>query len=98
MPQFPAVIELSSLDGSNGFQISGETAGDDSGYSVSSAGDVNGDGFADLIIGAPYAGDPNGNYSGSTNVVFGKALGFGGPLRPSSPYGNNGFQFKSSLG
>jgi hypothetical protein len=53
MPQFPAVIPLSSLDGSNGFQINGETTGDESGFSVST-GDVNADGFADIIIGAPY--------------------------------------------
>src|SRR5258705_11482830 len=92
MPQFPAVIELSSLDGSNGFQINGETAGDYSGYSVSSAGDVNGDGFADLIIGAPYAVDPNGDYSGSTYVVFGKASGFGATLELSSLNGSDGFQ------
>src|SRR5258705_2208070 len=98
MPQFPAVIELSSLDGSNGFQINGETAGDYSGYSVSSAGDVNGDGFADLIIGAPYAVDPNGDYSGSTYVVFGKASGFGATLELSSLNGNDGFQINGVLG
>jgi hypothetical protein len=34
-----------------------------SGCSVSSAGDVNGDGLDDLIVGAMYA-DPNGNSSG----------------------------------
>ena len=52
MPTNPSVIELSALDGSNGFQINGEAAGDHSGFSVAGAGDVNGDGFADLIIGA----------------------------------------------
>ncbi len=31
MPQFPANIDLSSLDGSNGFKLSGVAAGDDSG-------------------------------------------------------------------
>lgn len=41
MAQYPAVIELSSLDGSNGFRISGEAAYDFSGISVASAGDVN---------------------------------------------------------
>jgi hypothetical protein len=35
-----------------GFVINGEAAGDKSGYSVSSAGDVNGDGLDDLIVGA----------------------------------------------
>ena len=56
---FAANIDLSSLDGSNGFKLSGVAAYDEAGYSVASAGDVNGDGFADLIIGALYA-DPHG--------------------------------------
>src|SRR5262249_11263372 len=73
---FDANIELSSLNGTTGFKITGEAAYDNAGYSVSSAGDVNGDGFADLIIGAPQA-DPHGNIgSGATYVVFGKASGF----------------------
>ncbi|MBP6366119.1 MAG: FG-GAP repeat protein [Nitrosomonas sp.] len=71
---FSATMELSSLDGSNGFRLDG-AAGDSSGYSVSTAGDVNGDGFDDLIVGAPRA-DPNGLNSGSSYVVFGKASGF----------------------
>ena len=48
------------LDGSNGFKLSGVAAGDYSGFSVASAGDVNGDGFADLIVGASGA-DPHGS-------------------------------------
>ena len=43
---------LFSLDGTNGFTLTGIDAGDQSGFSVSSAGDVNGDGYDDLIIGA----------------------------------------------
>jgi Ca2+-binding RTX toxin-like protein len=46
------------------------SANDYSGFSVSSAGDVNGDGFDDLIVGA-YRSDPNGNESGASFVVFG---------------------------
>ena len=52
MAQFPANIDLSSLDGLTGSRLSGAAAGDFSGISVASAGDVNGDGFADLIVGA----------------------------------------------
>src|SRR5688572_18716160 len=44
---FSAGVALSSLDGTNGFQISGEAESDQSGRSVASAGDVNGDGFDD---------------------------------------------------
>ncbi|HEY9833831.1 MAG TPA: hypothetical protein V6D26_24990, partial [Stenomitos sp.] len=72
-----SAVELSNiaLDTDNrGFAINGEAAGDRSGGSVSNAGDVNGDGFNDLIIGASGA-DPNGNSSGKSYVVFGKADG-----------------------
>src|SRR5437773_118522 len=70
--EFPAVIPLSSLDGTIGFRLDGVTAGDLSGNSVDGAGDVNGDGFADVITGA-WRADPHGHYSGSSYVVFGKA-------------------------
>jgi hypothetical protein len=89
--KLPSVINLSSLDGSNGFQINGEAQDDHSGLSVASAGDVNGDGFADLIIGARNA-DPNGSNSGASYVVFGKASGFTAELNLSALNGTNGFQ------
>ena len=47
----PSNVDLASL-GSSGFRIDGAAAGDLSGYSVASAGDVNGDGRADVIVGA----------------------------------------------
>jgi Ca2+-binding RTX toxin-like protein len=69
---FGASFNLSALNGSNGFAINGIAALDYSGRSVSSAGDVNGDGFDDLIIGA-YGADPNGiNAAGQSYVVFGQ--------------------------
>jgi hypothetical protein len=65
-------VDLSAIaSGTGGFVINGQFSGDQSGRSVSSAGDVNGDGFDDLIVGAAYA-DPNGNSnSGSSYVVYG---------------------------
>ncbi|HEY9815265.1 MAG TPA: calcium-binding protein, partial [Candidatus Obscuribacterales bacterium] len=88
---FDATLNLSTLDGSNGFRINGVATDDQSGYSVSSAGDVNGDGFDDLIIGANGA-DPNGSYSGSSYVVFGRDSGFNATLNLSNLNGSNGFR------
>ena len=47
---------------------------DQAGTSVSSAGDVNGDGFADLLVGAPFAdpGTPARGDAGQSYVVFGR--------------------------
>ena len=66
-------IDLSDLNGTTGYIIKGIAGGDYSGYSVSSAGDVNGDGRDDLLIGA-YQGDPNSTNSGETYLVFGNQL------------------------
>ncbi|MEH2024670.1 beta strand repeat-containing protein, partial [Nostoc sp.] len=88
---FDAQLNLSSLNGSNGFVINGIDARDFSGGSVSSAGDINGDGFDDLIIGANLA-DPNGqDRAGSSYVVFGSNSGFDAQLNFSSLNGSNGF-------
>ncbi|MCF6253837.1 MAG: FG-GAP-like repeat-containing protein, partial [Thiomicrorhabdus sp.] len=69
-----STLSLSDLDGSNGFRLDGVSSDDDLGYSISSVGDVNGDGLDDLIIGA-LGDDPNGNNSGASFVVFGKTNG-----------------------
>ncbi|MEH2120754.1 beta strand repeat-containing protein [Nostoc sp.] len=74
---FAAQFNLSTLNGSNGFAINGINEFDQSGTSVSSAGDINDDGIDDLIIGAPFA-SPNGNSSGQSYVLFGgKNIGSG---------------------
>ena len=65
-------IRLAEDLGERGFRILGAAAGDGSGFSVSGASDVNGDGLADLIIGAPGVG-PNGDrFAGTSYVVFGE--------------------------
>jgi hypothetical protein len=45
------VVDLTTLSASQGFIIQGDAPGDEAGWSVSSAGDVNGDGFDDVIVG-----------------------------------------------
>ena len=52
------------------YQFDGEGTGDDFGYAVSDAGDVNNDGIPDVIVGAPND-DPNGSDSGSARVFSG---------------------------
>jgi hypothetical protein len=58
--------------GVGGFAMDSEAEGDASGGSVSGAGDLNGDGLAEVVVGARAAA-PNGFFSGRTYVVFGKA-------------------------
>ncbi|MDP7241121.1 MAG: integrin alpha, partial [Dehalococcoidia bacterium] len=53
----------------------GEDAGDMSGFTVSGAGDVNGDGYDDFIIGAP-GNDDGGMWAGQTYLILGKASGW----------------------
>lgn len=62
------------LLGEGGFAIDGDADTDQAGFSVAHAGDVNGDGLADVIVGAPQA-DPIADDEGRAYVVFGKADG-----------------------
>ena len=85
-------IMLASLSGGNGFVLPGVVTSYN-GWSVSGAGDVNGDGVADLIIGAPFE---NSN-AGSSYVVFGKpGIGGTGSITLSSLSGSNGFVLQRS--
>jgi hypothetical protein len=88
-----AEVSIDSLDGTNGFRLEGVAPYDYAGFAVSSAGDINGDGFDDLIVGAPDA-DPNAVHrAGSAYVIFGKADGAWAPSMSLADLdGTNGFR------
>ncbi|MFC1998374.1 hypothetical protein ACFLVR_01855 [Chloroflexota bacterium] len=69
---FSPDTNLSTADAS----FVGEDTSDYSGYSVASAGDVNGDGYDDFLIGAYSTNAGGNNDSGRTYLVLGKALGW----------------------
>jgi len=94
---FGTNLSLSSLDGSNGFRLEGGTEHEFSGVSVGRAGDVNGDGFDDFIMGN-YLEDSNGDNSGSSYVVFGKSSGFDATMNLSGLDGSNGFRLDGDAG
>jgi hypothetical protein len=85
---FPATVSLSSLNGVNGFQVTGMSNGDYSAASLS-AGDINGDGIDDLLIQA--AGFPEGVQRGANYVVFGSRTDFPATMSLSNLNGTNGF-------
>jgi hypothetical protein len=83
---------------------SGQAAGDYFGHSVAAAGDVNGDGYSDVIIGACYAnsyagkaylylGGPSGLTAASAWVASGEATGnfFGVSVAPAGDVNGDGY-------
>ena len=89
LPEVVTKEWLNSLTDENGQKISqseepegdamqerfftGFAASDQFGYSVSSAGDVNGDGYSDIIIGAPF-NDAGGSNAGRAYIYFGGSI------------------------
>ena len=68
----PVDIDLLNLSPNQGFAIYGATAYDYSGYSVSTAGDINKDGYLDVLIGA-YSADPSSrSNAGTSYVIYGE--------------------------
>jgi hypothetical protein len=105
---FPPVFPLANLfpdgggDGTRGFVLTGIVFNDEAGYSVSAAGDVNGDGIGDVIVGAVHGADQR--TAGESYVVFGSRSGFPavlplGDLYPASGGdGTRGFVLQGLTG
>ncbi len=80
------VLSRSGIDPAVGFMLESSAAGDGTGTSVTGTGDVNADGYDDVVIGAPWAGTP-----GSAHVVDGGATHGTVTLAPTGPQGAAGF-------
>lgn len=91
-----APINLATIAaGTGGFALQGQASNDRFGAAVSAAGDINGDGFADVVIGANSANDN----AGKTYVVFGKSDRFGAGVDAASiAAGTGGFVILGNAG
>ena len=70
----PGTIYLSDAD----YKIVGESEQDFAGYALSSAGDVDGDGLDDILVGAS-GQDAGGNFAGAAYVILASSLAEGAP-------------------
>lgn len=69
-PVLPTSLNMTDLDGSNGFSMQSVTSNDLFGYESNIIPDINGDGFAELIISVLSGGS---NYDGQVFLVFGSS-------------------------
>ncbi len=88
---FTDTVLVSSLSGSSGFSIIGEDANDFFG-SIVSSGDINGDGYDDIMISAISADEYNGDYGGGiVYTMFGTSTVIPDTLDASDLSGTVGF-------
>jgi hypothetical protein len=85
--QFPAVFDLNGLDGTDGFVVPGVVASGWLGVSVSTAGDINGDGITDLVLGGFLANSG----LGASYIIFGSRSPFPASFNLTQLNGTNGF-------
>ena len=88
---FPNPLPLTSLNGTNGFRIDGNSTTNNIGLTIAT-GDINGDGIADVIIGASAT---NGG-KGSVFVVYGTSASMPTVFDLTTLNGTNGFRIDST--
>ena len=93
--RWPAAFHAEELNGENGFIIHCIYPKDGIGTSLSEAGDVNGDGIGDILIGA--AQEANGG-AGQSYVIFGRKGSWPKDLYLVDLNGSNGFSINGHTG
>ncbi|WP_436714749.1 integrin alpha [Roseiconus lacunae] len=91
---FGSSFDVGTLDGTNGFRVPGIAEGSSLGESVDGAGDINNDGFDDVIVGA--SGSALASVEGEAYVIFGAGSFASGTVSPAGLDGNNGFSIATS--
>ena len=87
-----ATLDVSTLNGVNGFTING------AGFAVSGAGDFNGDGVDDVLIGGAYTSPlTNPNFDSASYIVYGRRDGFPASIDLANLDGTDGFPINSLL-
>ncbi|MGJ8664665.1 MAG: integrin alpha, partial [Marinicella sp.] len=92
LAQYTGNIPLSSLTDEQVFTIEGIEELDWMGRSVNPAGDFNGDGIDDIVVGSP------GNDHGRAYVIYGSSSQPINPINPNQINGGNGFALSGSPG
>lgn len=90
--QLPETVYLTDLDGNNGFSIIGISPCTNNFLTmpISEAGDINGDGISDIIIGAPWMDEGRGE----VYVLFGRKGSWAPVINIAELDGSNGFVIK----
>lgn len=89
---FAATIDVSTLNGINGFTING------AGFAVSGAGDFNGDGVDDILIGGASTSPlTNRNIESASYIVYGRRAGFSASIDLANLDGTDGFPINSLI-
>ena len=87
---FSTLFDIATLNGSNGFAFSGNIT------SVSDAGDINGDGLDDIIIGSAEASVNGQTQAGAAYVIYGSSNGFPASLSPADLTGSRGYVIRGA--
>jgi hypothetical protein len=91
---YPAVLDVNSLNGTSGFAVPALNSGDRIGSDLDFIGDLNGDGFDDIAIGSQEQNNTGFYLGGTAYIIFGSDKPFASTFDLSSLDGTNGFIVK----